>query len=86
MLANIADWAGPRDRAPTRLWSAELALLLPGAHASLHRDRAAALLDLGRHLEASTALERYAELTAGEHPEESRAALLDARRARAHLN
>ncbi len=86
MLANVRAWAGPKDRAATRLWAADLALLLPGPDSTLHRDRAAALLDLGRHLDASSALEHYAEVVAVELPDEARAARLGARQARAHLN
>jgi regulator of sirC expression with transglutaminase-like and TPR domain len=86
MLANVRSWARPKDRAGTRLWATELALLLPLPAPALLRERAETLVEVGRHLEASAAFERYAQEVAGALPDEARAALVDARRARAHLN
>jgi regulator of sirC expression with transglutaminase-like and TPR domain len=86
MLANIRAWATPPLRASTRLWAIDLALLLPHRDVTLHRERALALLHLGRYGQAALGFEDYAERVAETAPLEAETATGFARRARAHLN
>ena len=86
MLANIRTWATPPLRAATRLWAIDLSLLLPHHDATLRRERAIALMHLGRYASAAAWFEAYAEQTAQTAPLEAEVAHGMARRARAHLN
>jgi regulator of sirC expression with transglutaminase-like and TPR domain len=86
MLANIRAWATPPLRASTRLWAIDLALLLPHHDASLRRERALALMHLGRYASAARGFDEYADLVADAAPLEADVARGFARRARAHLN
>ncbi len=87
MLANIRTWAARRpERSRTRLWSCELALLLPRHDVELRREHAEALLAIGRYAEGAARLEEYADLVAGPMPLSAEAARRTAREARARLN
>lgn len=87
MLANIRAWAARvPERARTRVWSCELALLLPRHDLNLRRDYAEALIAVGRYPEGAQRLEEYADLVAGPMPLEAGRARRVAAQARARLN
>jgi regulator of sirC expression with transglutaminase-like and TPR domain len=87
MLTNIRGWAARRpERARTRLWCCELALLLPRHDLNLRRDYAEALIAVGRYIEGAARLEEYADLVAGPMPLEADHARRTARQARSRLN
>lgn len=87
MLTNIRGWAARRpERARTRLWSCELALLLPRHDLNLRRDYAEALIAVGRYIEGAARLEEYADIVAGPMPLEADHARRTARQARSRLN
>jgi regulator of sirC expression with transglutaminase-like and TPR domain len=87
VLANVRAWAARvPERARTRLWSCELALLLPRHDLNLRRDYAEALIAVGRYAEGAERLEEYAEVVAGPMPLEAEHARRTARQARSRLN
>lgn len=87
MLANVRVWAARvPERARTRLWSCELALLLPRHDLNLRRDYAEALIAVGRYAEGAVRLEEYADVVAGPMPLEAEHARRTARQARSRLN
>lgn len=87
ILGNIRVWAARRpERARTRLWAAELGLLLPRHDLDLRREHAEALVALGRYAEGAARLEEYAEVVAGPMPLSAEQARRTARQARARLN
>lgn len=87
ILANVRAWAGRQpERARARLWSCELALLLPRHDLNLRREYAEALIAVGRYVEGAERLDEYADLVAGPMPLEAGDARRTARQARARLN
>jgi regulator of sirC expression with transglutaminase-like and TPR domain len=86
VLTNIRAWATTPERARHRLWSTELALLLPRHDLGLRREHGEALVAVGRYPEASRILEDYADAVAGPLPLEAEHARRIARQARARLN
>lgn len=87
MLTNIRAWAARRpERARTRLWSCELALLLPRHDLNLRREHAEALIAVGRYVEGAATLEQYADLIQGPMPLAADHARRLATQARARLN
>jgi regulator of sirC expression with transglutaminase-like and TPR domain len=86
VLGNITVWARDPERARQRLWSIELALLLPRRSLGLTREYGEALSGVGRYAEASQVLEEYADVVATQMPLEAENARQSARRARARLN
>ncbi len=86
VLTNVRSWARTPERARHRLWSTELALLLPRHDLGLRREHGEALVAVGRYREASQVLEDYADTVAGPMPLEAEHARRIARQARARLN
>ncbi len=87
MLGNVRVWAARvPERAAARLWSCELALLLPRHDLNLRREYAEALIAVGRYVEGAARLEEYADVVAGPMPLEAEHARRTARQARARLN
>ena len=86
VLANIRAWAEHPLRAATRLWSIDLALMLPEPPPWLLRDRGLALRDLGHAHLAARWLEEYADIVGEESPSEAMRAREQARAVRARLN
>lgn len=86
VLGNIRGWATTPERARHRLWSVELALLLPRHDLGLRREYGEALVAVGRYTEASQVLEDYADTVAAPMPLEAEHARRIARQARARLN
>ena len=72
MLGNVRAWAARRpERARARLWSCELALLLPHHDLNLRREYAEALIAVGRYTDGAVRLEDYADLVKGPMPLEA---------------
>ncbi|MEO6822849.1 MAG: transglutaminase-like domain-containing protein [Candidatus Nanopelagicales bacterium] len=87
ILANVRVWAARQpERARSRLWSCELALLLPRHDLNLRREYAEALIAVGRYQEGAARLEDYADLVVGPMPLEAGHARRTARQARSRLN
>ena len=87
ILANIRAWAARRpERARTRLWAAELGLVLPRHDLDLRHEHAEALIALGRYTEGAARLEEYADLVEGPMPLSAEHARRTARQARSRLN
>jgi regulator of sirC expression with transglutaminase-like and TPR domain len=90
LLTNIRLLTTRSDRtlesAATRLWAAELSLLVPGCPPDMLRERGELLVRLGDHLGGAAQLERYAQVVAGADDDGAQAALREARLARARLN
>jgi regulator of sirC expression with transglutaminase-like and TPR domain len=74
------------DAAATRLWAAELSLLLPRHPVELRRERGELLVRLGAHLEGAEELETYAMIVDGADEAAAATARREARLARAQLN
>ena len=85
-LGNITNWATTPERAWQRLWSAELALLLPRRNLGLQREYAEALIGVGRYGDASRVLEEYADIVADAMPLEAQNARNTAQHVRSRLN
>jgi regulator of sirC expression with transglutaminase-like and TPR domain len=87
ILTNVRVWAARQpERARARLWSCELALLLPRHDLNLRREYAEALIAVGRYVEGAARLEEYADVVAGPMPLEADHARRTAKQARARLN
>ncbi len=86
VLGNITTWARTPERARQRLWSIELALLLPRRNLGLTREYGEALIGVGRYSEASQVLEEYAELVSAAMPLEAENARRTAQHVRSRLN
>lgn len=87
MLGNVRVWAARvPERAAARLWSCELALLLPRHDLNLRREYAEALIAVGRYVEGAARLEEYADVVSGPMPLEAEQARRTARQARSRLN
>lgn len=86
VLANITTWASTPERARQRLWSVELALMLPKRNLGLTREYGDALIGVGRYSEASRVLEDYAEVVESAMPLEAENARRTARHVRSRLN
>jgi len=85
-LGNITNWAQTPERAWQRLWSVELALLLPRRNLGLHREHGEALIGVGRYSQASRVLEDYADLINDAMPLEAENARRTAGHVRSRLN
>jgi len=85
-LGNITNWATTPERAWQRLWSAELALLLPRRNLGLQREYAEALIGVGRYGDASRVLEEYADIVSEAMPLEAQNARHTAQHVRSRLN
>ena len=74
------------EAAAMRLWAVELSLLLPHHPVELRRERGELLVRLGDHLGGAEELETYALVVDGADDTAAKAALREARLARAQLN
>lgn len=74
------------EAAATRLWAAELSLLLPRHPVELRRERGELLVRLGAHLDGAEELETYAMIVDGADDAGAATARREARLARAQLN
>jgi regulator of sirC expression with transglutaminase-like and TPR domain len=86
VLGNITSWASTPERARQRLWSVELAMLLPRKNLGLTREYGEALIGVGRYAEASKVLEDYADIVESAMPLEAENARTTARHVRSRLN
>ncbi|MEI6229677.1 MAG: transglutaminase-like domain-containing protein [Actinomycetes bacterium] len=85
-LGNITNWATTPERAWQRLWSVELALLLPRHNLGLRREYSEALIGVGRYSEAGRVLDEYADIVAEAMPLEAENARRTAQHVRSRLN
>jgi len=85
-LGNITNWAHTPERAWQRLWSVELALLLPRRNLGLHREYGEALIGVGRYADASRVLMEYADIVQDAMPLEADNARRTAGHVRSRLN
>lgn len=90
LLTNVRALAARQDRllesARTRLWAAELSLLLPRHPLGLRRERGELLVRLGQHAAGAQALEEYASIVEDADPAEAEVARHESRLARSRLN
>lgn len=86
VLNNIRGHAARTGDARTRLWAADLALLLPNRPAALYRERGELRARRGDYLGAATDLEAYAEAVELVDDDAARRALGDAKLVRSRLN
>ncbi|MCW2777098.1 MAG: putative transcriptional regulator, partial [Frankiales bacterium] len=70
----------------TRLWAAELSLLLPRHPVALRRERGELLVRLGDHLGGAAELEAYATVVEDADPVQAETARREAGLARSRLN
>lgn len=87
ILGNIRTWAAATpDRWATRLWSVELALLLPRHSLALRREHGELLVRGGDFAGGAAELEDYAEIVEAGAPGSAAEARREAQMARARLN
>jgi len=86
VLNNIRVLAARTGDVRTRLWAADLSLLLPAYHVELRRERGELRARLGDYLGAAHDLEQYAEAVAGTDDDRAEEALGEARMVRSRLN
>lgn len=86
VLNNIRGHAARTGDVRTRLWAADLALLLPGFPAALRRERGELRARLGDYLGAAKDLEQYAEAVELVDEEAATRAVADAKLVRSRLN
>ncbi|MEO6714545.1 MAG: transglutaminase-like domain-containing protein [Mycobacteriales bacterium] len=86
VLNNIRGHAARSGDVRTRLWAADLALLLPNRPAALHRERGELRARLGDYLGAATDLEAYAEAVELVDDDAAKRAIADAKLVRSRLN
>ena len=90
LLTNVRVLAAGQppslDAARTRLWAAELSLLLPRHPVELRRERGELLVRLGDHVGGALELEEFALLVEDADEAVAEAARREARQARARLN
>lgn len=86
VLNNIRVLSARSGDVRTRLWAADLALLLPSHHVELRRERGELRARLGDYLGAATDLELYADAVSGVDEDLADKALTEARLVRSRLN
>ena len=86
VLNNIRVLSARSGDVRTRLWAADLALLLPSHHVELRRERGELRARLGDYLGAATDLELYADAVSGVDEDRADQALSQARLVRSRLN
>jgi len=86
VLNNIRVLSARSGDVRTRLWAADLALLLPSHHVELRRERGELRARLGDYLGAASDLELYADAVSGVDEDLADKALTDARMVRSRLN
>jgi regulator of sirC expression with transglutaminase-like and TPR domain len=86
VLNNIRVLAARTGDVRTRLWAADLSLLLPTHHVELRRERGELRARLGDYLGAAHDLEQYAEAVADTDDDRAEEALGEARMVRSRLN
>jgi regulator of sirC expression with transglutaminase-like and TPR domain len=86
VLNNIRVLSARTGDVRTRLWAADLALLLPSHHVELRRERGELRARLGDYLGAASDLELYADALSSVDEERADQALSEARMVRARLN
>lgn len=86
VLNNIRVLSARSGDVRTRLWAADLALLLPSHQVELRRERGGLRARLGDYLGAASDLEMYADAVSGVDEDRAEQALSEARMLRARLN
>ena len=86
ILNNIRGHAARTGDVRTRLWAADLALLLPNQPASLRRERGELRARLGDYVGSAADLEEYADAVELVDEDAARRAVADAKLVRSRLN
>ena len=86
ILNNIRGHAARTGDVRTRLWAADLALLLPGHAAALRRERGELRARLGDYLGSAADLEAYADAVELTDEGAAKRATADAKLVRSRLN